>query len=405
MDNRPELNITLLIHTFPLYSLTFIVDEIDELRRQGCGITPFSIRKPTPDEYPPAFQRFHDETRYLFPINKWAFCWRHITVFWQHPVGYFRALSYLLSRPSLSLTEKLKSLVYFAEAIYCYPLLKQSGCRHLHVHFMFGGAVMALVLHKLCGLTYSMTAHGTDFLVKNQLLAEKIAHAAFVRVGTQFNADYLQAMIGETAAAKLFVLPFGIDVAMQPKPPLRTPNRPPKIVNIGRLVWQKGQLLLLAAVAKLRDEGHDFSLDIIGEGEMRAELEQAILSQGLGGVVNLCGALPRGEVMEQLANADIFVFSSVSEGFGIVLLEAMLSGVAIVAPRLNGIPEIIEHDRSGKLFDVGDVAAMAANIEALLIDPGLRQTLTENAARAVREQFDQREKIAVLLKKFQENYH
>jgi glycosyltransferase involved in cell wall biosynthesis len=270
---------------------------------------------------------------------------------------------------------------------------------------MFGGAVIALVLHKLYGLTYSMTAHGTDFLVKNQLLAEKIAHAAFVRVGTQFNADYLRAMIGETAAAKLFVLPFGIDVSLQPKPPSRPSNHPPKIVNIGRLVWQKGQLLLIDAAAKLRDAGYDFSLDIIGEGEMRGELEQAIVAKGLGAVVKLCGALPRGEAMGYLANADIFVFSSVSEGFGIVLLEAMLSGTAIIAPRLNGIPEIIEHDRSGKLFDVGNVEDMAAHIKGLLIDPSQRQKLTENAVRVVREQFDHREKIVVLLKIFQENYN
>lgn len=408
MDKKLEniqLNMAILIHTFPLYSLTFIADEIDELRRQGCLINIFSIRRPTAVEYPDAYIQFKNETCYLFPVNKLLFCYRHVAVFLQHPLGYLKALFYVLSRRNLGISGKLKLFIYFAEAVYLYPLLKKSKCNHLHVHFMFGGAAIALILHKLCGFTYSMTAHGTDFLVKNQMLKEKMMHASFVRVGTHFNAQFLQAILGDNYSQKIFVLPFGIDMDIIPKIKKQKTNAPLKIINIGRLVWQKGQLLLIEAIYNLRQIGYGFTVDIIGEGEMRSELEREILAKGLSDVVKLHGALPRNKVMESLADSDIFVFSSVSEGFGIVLLEAMLSGVAIVAPRLNGIPEIIEDEKTGKLFQVGSVSDLTLKIEELLINPAKRDAIVQNASIAVHEHFNQREKIAALFKKIHENYN
>ncbi|MFZ2312865.1 MAG: glycosyltransferase [Methylobacter sp.] len=408
MDKKLEniqLNMAILIHTFPLYSLTFIADEIDELRRQGCLINIFSIRRPTAVEYPDAYIQFKNETCYLFPVNKLLFCYRHVAVFLQHPLGYLKALFYVLSRRNLGISGKLKLFIYFAEAVYLYPLLKKSKCNHLHVHFMFGGAAIALILHKLCGFTYSMTAHGTDFLVKNQMLKEKMMHASFVRVGTHFNAQFLQAILGDNYSQKIFVLPFGIDMDIIPKIKKQKTNAPLKIINIGRLVWQKGQLLLIEAIYNLRQIGYGFTVDIIGEGEMRSELEREILAKGLSDVVKLHGALPRNKVMESLADSDIFVFSSVSEGFGIVLLEAMLSGVAIVAPRLNGIPEIIEDEKTGKLFQVGSVSDLTLKIEELLINPAKRDAIVQNASIAVHERFNQREKIAALFKKIHENYN
>ena len=284
-------------------------------------------------------------------------------------------------------------------------MLKQSGCQHLHVHFMFGGATIALILNKLCGFPYSMTAHGTDFLVKNYLLPEKIQHANFTRVATQFNAEFLQKTIGEANKNKLFVLPFGIDTEQVTYSPNRNNNQTVKILNVGRLVWQKGQVLLLEACELLIQKSYDFNLEIIGEGELRGQLEQLIVDKSLQNRVKLTGAQSRGKVLEAFLESDIFVFSSVSEGFGIVLLEAMLCGTAIVAPNLNGIPEIILDNQNGKLFETGSVIDLAAKIEELLQNSHLRINLAENARQDVCQRFKKEDKTAALFAKFQLNYH
>ena len=198
------------------------------------------------------------------------------------------------------------------------------------------------------------------------------------------------------------MLPFGIDVGYRPVSVSKINQLSPvKIINIGRLVWQKGQLLLIDAIFNLRKSGYDFTLDIIGEGELRPAIEERITACNLGGVVTLLGALPREQTLQHLAQADIFVFSSVSEGFGIVLLEAMLCQVAIVAPRLNGIPEIIQNDETGLLFEVGSVSDLSDKIEALITDAPKRHLLVETAYKVVRETYDQKHLMTKLLEKHQ----
>lgn len=409
MANKKEKPIAYLIHTFPLYSLTFIVDEIALMRGLGAKIDLFGIRQPSSDEYPKHYARYAKETHYVLPIQFFKHLNNHLRVLFTRPVAYFSCVKYALTTSDISLAQKVKLVAYFCEAIELSSLLTTDKYTHLHVHFLFGGAIVALFLKRLTGLSFSVTGHGTDFMVERFLLSDKVNSAEFVRVATQFNVQVLSDSIIPEGWGKLFQLPFGMNVskAKEQKHLIQSRiklERPAviRILNVGRLVWQKGQLFLIEAAKRLKDRGVDFRLDIIGEGELREELEASILRYGLNQHIILHGALAHEEVFQKMQSADIFAFSSVSEGFGMVLLEAMASGLAIVASDINGVSEIIINGESGVLVPSKDTVALADAIERLCQDDALCQRLALKALDQVVIRFDNKVLVEKLYLKMQE---
>ena len=393
-----------LIHTFPLYSLTFVVDEIVALRRMGSSIDLYGVRKPPPDEYPDCYGKYASETTYALPVSIPLHLFRHIGLLLSHPIRYTSCLLYILKVGGVNLRQRIKLFYYFSEAVELNKNISSKSYDHLHVHFLFGGAIIAIFLNKLSGIRYSLTAHGTDFLVERFFISEKIKHAEFVRVGTKYNAEFISQDISPDDRSKLFVLPFGIDAKKVSQDKVtreidQRKNQPVKMINIGRLVWQKGQKDLIEAVRLLKDKGIPLSLEIVGEGELRPELESLISRYGLQETIVLRGALPREEALEIMRSADIFAFSSVSEGFGIVLLEAMLCGLAVVAPNINGVPEIIIDGRTGSIYQSGSAEDLADKLEVMIMNEDKRKHYAKSALDDVLARFDQDEKVSLFLSK------
>lgn len=395
-----------LIHTFPLFSLTFIVDEIETMRDLGAQIDLYGVRLPQPDEYPDAYQKYCDETTYALPVKILKHIAEHAKWLCRHPIKYFSCLWFVLTASKCSLKERARLVGYLCEAVALADHINPDKYDHLHVHFLFGGSLVALFLKKLTGINYSATGHGTDFLVDRWLLSKKVCGAEFVRIGTQYNADFIQKEIAPAEAGELFVLPFGIDhknlidskQAIIEKIEQRK-NEPIVIINVGRLVWQKGQVTLIESARILKDKGLDFRLDIIGEGELRGEIETLIARYDLQEQVVMRGALPRNEVLEAMQAADIFAFSSLSEGFGIVLLEAMLCGLAIVAPNITGVSEIVMDGKTGIIYPSQTGSVLASSLEQLIINKTLRQSYQLNALDDVCARFDHLDKVAQLYKR------
>ena len=380
-----------LIHSFPLYSSTFVNDEIDEMRRQGARIEIFAVQRPAEGEFPPAFARFREETTYVFPIRKGLFLRRHLAAALGRPRRYARSLAWIVARPGQKPKDRLRAIFHFAEAIYLYPEIRARGCRHLHVHFLFGGAAIALFLHRLYGLSYSLTAHGSDIFLEKALQAEKLAGSIYTRVATRYNADFLRPKLPRDRLPTLEVIPFGIDRAGLP-PPAQAGNATPavraiRILAVGRLIWQKAHPLLLDACAAALRRGFRFHLRLVGEGPLRPALETQIRDLGLEATVTLAGALPRQEVWAEYRRADLFVLSSVSEGSPFVILEAMAAGLPVLAPALHGIPEMIRDGVDGMLFETGSAVALSEALARLLGDAALRLRLGL-AAEAAAAGFD-----------------
>lgn len=389
-----------LIHSFPLYSSTFVNDEIDEMRKQGAKLALFAVHPPGPEDSPPDFARFRDETTYVFPIRRGRMVARHLAALATRPVAYLKCLAWMLSRPKLGARNRVRSLYHFAEAIYLYPDIVARGCRHLHVHFLLGGASLALFMNRVYGLSYSLTAHGSDIFVDRLLQAEKLRHARFTRLATEYNAAFLRPLIPEPLRSTLHVIPFGVDRAKVP--PAEAPRSgggpqgkaPLRILAVGRLIWQKAQNLLLQACADLDRGGSDFHLLLIGEGPLRSALEGQIRSLGLESRVTMAGAMPSAAVWREYRKADLFVLSSVSEGSPFVIMEAMACGLPVLAPALHGIPEMIRDGEDGLLFRTGSAEDLARKLGLLAGDAGLRLRLGRAAAASAADHFDQERSVA-----------
>jgi len=141
---------------------------------------------------------------------------------------------------------------------------------------------------------------------------------------------------------------------------------------VGRLDPVKDHVSLLRAFAPLARGGWPLRLIIVGDGPMRCEIESEISALRIGENVQLLGE--RQEVSQVLKAFDVFTLTSIAEGISNTILEAMASGLPVVATRVGGNPELVEHGVNGQLVKARDVAGMAAAFESYLLEPTLRQT-------------------------------
>ena len=156
----------------------------------------------------------------------------------------------------------------------------------------------------------------------------------------------------------------------------------PSLISVGRLDPRKGFDLLFRAFDQIRDRHPDWQLTILGEGEIRSELEQLRSELKLEDCVHLPGAVKN--VSEYLHQADLFVMSSRVEGFPMALCEAMACGLAtITTDCLSGPSDIINSGVNGLLVPSQDVNALAMGLDALMSDPVKRQQLAQNAPQVL----------------------
>ncbi len=155
--------------------------------------------------------------------------------------------------------------------------------------------------------------------------------------------------------------------------------------NIAALVPHKGQKFLIDAAAIVVREMPEARFLVVGEGELHASLEHQIRHLHLAQHVILAGF--RTDALRVLKGLDLFVMSSVTEGLGTSLLDAMAAGRPIVATRAGGIPEVVVHGETGLLVPPRDAAALAGAILEVLRDPARRQRFAEAGFARVRERF------------------
>jgi glycosyltransferase involved in cell wall biosynthesis len=186
---------------------------------------------------------------------------------------------------------------------------------------------------------------------------------------------------GTCTAEETAVIPNAVD--LQPAPAARRDPDRPVLVAVGRLKAPKDFLTLVRAVALLPADSVEAL--VVGEGPDRAGLEAEVRRLGIGERVHLVGE--RRDVPELLANADVFVLSSASEGMPVSVLEAMAAGLPVVGSRVGGVPELVVDGETGLLVEPGNAGELAAAIDRLLADPGLRVQLGEAGRERVQRHF------------------
>jgi L-malate glycosyltransferase len=174
------------------------------------------------------------------------------------------------------------------------------------------------------------------------------------------------------------------------------PHHAPVVGNIAALVPHKGQKHLIEAAALVVQKEPDTRFVIAGEGELRESLERQIREHRLEKHVFLTGFRP--DVLSILKAFDIFVMSSVAEGLGTSLLDAMAAAKPIVGTRAGGIPEVIVEGETGFLVEPRDHQAMADAIVRLLEDEGLRRRMGDAGLARARAQFSAERMVKDTLK-------
>jgi glycogen(starch) synthase len=163
-----------------------------------------------------------------------------------------------------------------------------------------------------------------------------------------------------------------------------------RLTCVGRLQREKGFDIAVAALAKVRSEGLEAELTIIGQGEFRGTIEKAALDLDIADHVRLMGALDHRSTRNAIAESSLVLIPSrTREGFSLVAAEAAISGVPCVATRVGGLGETVEHEVSGLLVAPNDPDDLAAAVIALLRDGDRARAFGANARRRAREKFDQ----------------
>ena len=271
----------------------------------------------------------------------------------------------------------VRTLIYFAEACVLREWSAELGIDHIHTHYGTNSATAAMLCRVLGGPTYSFTMHGPEeFDAPRAIcLREKIQHAKFVVAISEFTRSQLYRWADYHDWDKISVIHVGVSPMFLDHGPAPIPASP-RLVNIGRIVEQKGQAILIQAAARLRDRGVDFELVIVGDGPMRAEIERLIDGYGLQGRVRITGYLSNQRVLEELLAARALVLPSFAEGLPGVFFEAMALGRPVISTYIAAHPELIEAGVNGWLVPAGAVeplvdamaevlASRAANLEAM----------------------------------------
>jgi glycosyltransferase involved in cell wall biosynthesis len=188
--------------------------------------------------------------------------------------------------------------------------------------------------------------------------------------------------------SKLLIVRCGIDVGALPAPAARSEGGPARVVCVGRLSSEKGHLGLLAAFAEVVARGPAAELRLIGEGPERARIEASIAARGLGGSCLLLGQLTEEETLTEVSRADLLVSASFMEGLPVVLVEAQAMGVPVVAPRVAGVPELVEDGVNGLLFTPADWNGLTSCLLRALGDRSLRERMGRAGQERVRVEFD-----------------
>jgi glycosyltransferase involved in cell wall biosynthesis len=352
------VNICYFVNTYPLGSSTFIRREILAVERAGANVSRIALRVGDPLVEPADIEE-RKKTEYVLAQPIWLLLESALKTTLRAPLRTLRALGLAARIAQRSREGYFRHAAYFVEACHLARRCRDLGIDHVHTHFGTNSAAIAMLANAMGGAPYSFTVHGPEeFDMPLSLsLGDKIARAAFVVGVSSFGRSQLYRWTDAANWPRVKIVNCGFDKALfaqvAPLPGQR------RLVTIGRLVEQKGQLLLIEAMANAVRICPSLHLTVIGDGVLRGEIETAIRRYGLEQNVTMLGWLDEQAVRRELAAADALVLPSFAEGLPVVLMEAMASARPVITTTIAGIPELVTDKVHGWLVPAGDVGALS----------------------------------------------
>lgn len=378
--------IAYVVNEYPKVSHTFIRREILALERQGFEVLRLSLRgwnTPLADDQD---LEERPRTRYVLKGGLTALPWAVVRTLLSAPRRFFSALALAIRAGWRAARPLPYHLVYFAEACRLVPWLDAFGARHLHAHFGTNSAEIAMLARALGGPPYSFTVHGSEFEMPRALrLRDKACRAAFVVGVCSHGRAQLYRWLDRGHWSRVHVVHCGLDIAFHDRAPVPPPATP-RLVCVGRLCAQKGQLLLIEAVARLVSRGVRIELVLAGDGEMRREIEELVAEHRLQNHVRITGWIGSNQVRDEILAARALILPSFAEGLPVVIMEALALGRPVLTTYVGGIPELVTHGECGWLFPAGSVDHLTAAIDdCLATSPAKLHEMGEAGRRRVLE--------------------
>lgn len=377
------LKVAYVLNSYPQPSHSFIRREIQALERQGIEVLRLAMRPGSAPLVDPADQAEAGRTRYVLQAGLLRLLLALATQALRRPVRLLQALRLAIRLGRAAQVGVLRHLIYLVEAAHVVALCRQEQAAHMHAHFGTNATAVALLAQALGGPGYSFTTHGPEeFDAPIALsLGEKVNRADFAVAISSFGKSQLSRWADFGAWDRLKVVHCGIEPARFAHPdPI--PAGPLRLASIGRFVEQKGQMILIQAMAEVVKAQPKAHLVLIGDGEMRPQLEAAIAALGLAQNVTLTGWLSEAGVRAELAQAQAMVMPSFAEGLPMVVMEAMAAARPVLATYIAGTPELVLPGKTGWLVPAGDVATLADAIVTLAAVPQAQLLTMGEAGRA-----------------------
>ncbi|MCV2446835.1 glycosyltransferase [Paracoccus sp. DMF] len=374
------MRIGYLVNTYPRPSHSFIRREIAALEARGFDIHRMAMRGDAQALSDPADLTEHQRTERVLDAGGKRLL---LGLARQAPGQLRTALRLARQRAKAGESSLARQMIYMAEGAYVAARARALDLRHIHAHFGTNSARVAAYARIFGGPPFSFTVHGPEEF-DNVLpldLGGKLALADFCVTVSSYGRSQMYRWAAPGDWPKLRVVHCGLDLARWADPaPL--PPGPFHMVAVGRFAEQKGFGLLIRAFALAWRQDPALRLSLVGDGELRGQIESLIAAEGMGQAVTLLGWQDEAGVRAAMNAAHALVTPSFAEGLPVVIMEAMACARPVIATYIAGIPELVRPGQEGWLVPAGDAEALAATMLEAAATPAERLVAMGAAARA-----------------------
>lgn len=374
------------VSRFPVTSETFIMADMMAISHNWPNTTVFSYFDGD-CECPSWVDRVH----YL---GLWAsYAGSQVELLFSNSKLYFNVFGQLFNGHKGNGKALLKMMMAWPKMVHAAKLVKREGLESCHAHWANIPATTAYVVGELLNKPFTMTAHAHDIYKNNVFLSQVLTKTKLCFTCTEYNRQYLLDKYPYLNPDKIQVVYHGVDTSLfKPGPP---PERPFKIVSIGRMTWQKGFPILIEALAETAKRGLDIHLDLLAlKGPAEKEMRTLIKKHNLENKITWLAKTKPSMINSVYQSGHAFVLPcqigphGERDGIPNVILEALACGIPCISTPISGIPEAVIDNWSGLLVPPSDPGALADAIEHLYRQEQLRRRFGQNGRELMQRKFD-----------------
>ena len=397
------MKILYLVNQYPKISHSFIRREIAALEALNISILRVSVRKTEEEMVDPADLKELESTRVILQSGGLVLLKSLLLILLSSPLKFLAALKLTIKMGQKSERGIIRHLAYLVEASLLRQWSLEEQISHVHAHFGTNSATVALLCYQLGGPTYSFTTHGPEEFdkVSDIALPEKIKRASFTVAISSYGQSQLYRWSDLQDWSKIKIVHCGLEKQFLATLPQPIPDLP-KLVCVGRLAPQKGQLLLIEAIHQLSLRGVACEMTLVGDGPMRSIIEELIQKYQLTDCVKITGWANESQVQHHILQSRALVLPSFAEGLPVVIMEALALRRPVISTYIAGIPELVKPNVSGWLVPAGSLNDLVEVMEQVIKMPKEKlEEMGEKGYQDVLREHDIRKEAAKLAELFQ----